>query len=435
MRCERADRVELDAFLLDPAGDPERAAFRDHYPHCADCAAAVAGWMDLEGALREVVAEAGGVVSLHPEPEDLALYVEARERLGERAMQIQGHLASCAQCGHELRLIEGFDPSIFAAAPRAVATPVEAPARPRTEPGVLESLREALVGFVEKLRGFDLLAPVPALALAAVVIAGLWLSGALDRFSGDTTEQSGPQLVEQAAPGRTTPTPEGPDGAKGSGEALPGVVPGAEAARDAALAERSATGLESAPAPAPDSEAAGAGLDATGRRAEPTPIEVAQAEPAPAPAPTKPATDAAPVPEPAAEAKPDEVLLAAVSALPPPDYASPEGGDSVVWMRQFGAVRSAPNEARVAARAPRDHTGLTLSSSPRLWWFLDQATDHPVQVTIVDGESIDPLVRVELPGPHAAGLHAFDLAKHGARLTPGVDYRWFVSIVIDPDRP
>jgi hypothetical protein len=104
-------------------------------------------------------------------------------------------------------------------------------------------------------------------------------------------------------------------------------------------------------------------------------------------------------------------------------------------MRQFGAVRAAPSEARVALRAPTDHVGLTLSRSPRLWWALDRATEHPVQLTIVDGEAIDPLVRVELPGPHAAGLHVFDLAQHGATLAPDVDYRWFVSVVVDPDRP
>jgi hypothetical protein len=104
-------------------------------------------------------------------------------------------------------------------------------------------------------------------------------------------------------------------------------------------------------------------------------------------------------------------------------------------MRQFGAVRAAPGAAKVRARAPGDHTGLTLSPTPRLWWALDQSTDLPIQITIVDGDAIDPLLRVELPGPHAAGLHAFDLAQHGGELAPGVDYRWFVSIVVDPDRP
>jgi hypothetical protein len=56
-------------------------------------------------------------------------------------------------------------------------------------------------------------------------------------------------------------------------------------------------------------------------------------------------------------------------------------------------------------------------------------------VTVVDEEALDPLLRVRLPGPHAAGLHALDLAAHGVTLEPGVEYRWFVTVVLDPDRP
>ncbi|MBY0397036.1 MAG: DUF928 domain-containing protein, partial [Thermoleophilia bacterium] len=246
---------------------------------------------------------------------------------------------------------------------------------------------------------------------------------------------------ERSAPAPTqmpTPTPNGAPGSKGG---LPGAVPGLEREGEEVIARipepQPPTQPESGAQPGPALEES---PDAAGRIEKPAPVELAEAERVPAekripPTPTPRTPKQTPAPAPAPEAKPDEVLLAAVSALPPPDYAPPAGGVSLVWMRQFGAVRSAPSEARVAARAPRDHTGLTLSSSPRLWWALDKATEHPIQITIVDGESIDPLVRTLLPGPHTAGLHAFDLAKHGAKLSPGVDYRWFVSIVIDPDRP
>ncbi|MBY0399944.1 hypothetical protein K2X89_06585, partial [Myxococcota bacterium] len=142
MRCGRADRVELDAFLLNEAGDEALDAFREHYPHCADCAAAVADWMTLDGAMREVLAEAGEARSPHPEPEELALFAEAPKRMGERAMQIENHLATCTSCGHELRLIANFDPAMFGAGREAM--PVFARERTQAEPGFVDTVLGSL---------------------------------------------------------------------------------------------------------------------------------------------------------------------------------------------------------------------------------------------------------------------------------------------------
>lgn len=418
MSCGRADRVELDAFLLGARGDADLDAFREHYPHCADCAEAVADWMALDGALRGAAAEAGETGGMHPEPEDLARYAEAPAQMGERAMQIESHLSGCARCANELVLIRRFDPAMFG--PATEAMPAAARAAETREAGLFGAVREALAGFLETLRGFDLLSPVPALAMAVLVALGLYWSGALEGLGGARPESGAPQLVEQSPPA-ASPLSGGPAGGGG----LPGLAPGTEPAPELRSSETAVAATPeptAVPVPAPEP------------MLEPAPaVEVAQVEPKAAP-PVEAPEARPPAPSPKAQPS-EEILLAALSDLPPPSYATPEGADSVVWMRQFGAVRAAPGAAKVRARAPGDHTGLTLSPTPRLWWALDQSTDLPIQITIVDGDAIDPLLRVELPGPHAAGLHAFDLAQHGAALAPGVDYRWFVSIVVDPDRP
>jgi len=429
MRCGRADRVELDAFLLGASGDEGVDAFRAHYPHCAECAAVVADWMALEGELREVMREAGEPVSTHPEPEDLARFAEAPARMGERAMQIENHLAGCASCSNELVLIRGFDPAMFGAQP----APMPAVARERApaEAGLFDALREAVADFFESLRGLDLLRPMPALALALILLAAVWWSGAIGPRGGVVPPHGEPQLVERGAPSAGAPSP---------GRPSPGSSPAASGPSSAVPQDE--TGLAAGPdaGRVPDAERAP-------ERAlveEPAPVELAQAEPSAevvpgAPESRPPATPAPkpsiPMPTTPVASKSDEILLAAVNDLPPPSYATPAAAESLVWMRQFGAVRSAPGAAHVRARAPGNHTGLTLSRTPRLWWSLDQRTDLPVQITVVDGEGIDPLLRVELPGPHAAGLHAFDLSQHGVELAPDVDYRWFVSVVVDPDRP
>lgn len=423
MSCGRAEGIELDAFLLAESGRDEAIdAFRSHYPSCAECAAVVADWMAIDAGLREVLSEQGERVTAHPDPDDLARYAEAPARMGETAMQIQRHLTGCASCANEFRLIRGFDPAVFGAPREASREP--APLRRPTDEGLLGSLRTVVSDLVERVRGFELLSPAPALALALVVVLGLWATGAFERLLG-RSDTSPPQIVEQPAPPATDQQPLTP-GPEPSG-ALPGVTGiGApvELAQEEPPAGREDRAPSSSPAPAP----------------APAPVELAQARPEPTPSALPPSTPkpnrpAEPKPSPTPSVGRDEVVLAAVNDLPPPDYATPSGSDSLVWMRQFGAVRSAPSEAHVAARAPRNHTGVTLSRTPRLWWSLDKATDHPIQITVDDGQSIEPLVRVELPGPHRAGLHAFDLAGRGVALSPDIDYRWFVAVVVDPDRP
>jgi hypothetical protein len=70
-----------------------------------------------------------------------------------------------------------------------------------------------------------------------------------------------------------------------------------------------------------------------------------------------------------------------------------------------------------------------------LWWSLDAPTDRALVFTLSNDRDIDPALRVELPGPHASGLASVDLARFGVSLEPGVVYRWYVTVVVDPERP
>jgi hypothetical protein len=128
-------------------------------------------------------------------------------------------------------------------------------------------------------------------------------------------------------------------------------------------------------------------------------------------------------------------LVAALSEMPPPSYVSPATPQNAGWNRTFGAVRSGKLGTRVEAVAPGNHTGLSFSASPRLWWRLDGPTEYAIQLTIVDDNAIDPVLRIEIPGPHPAGLNAIDLSQKHLALETGVDYRWFVALVVDPERP
>jgi hypothetical protein len=131
----------------------------------------------------------------------------------------------------------------------------------------------------------------------------------------------------------------------------------------------------------------------------------------------------------------DGSLIAALTELPLPRYTTPATSAALGWARHFGAVRSGEGSGAPSVLAPRDHVGLTSSQSPRLWWRLAEDTPHALQITLVDEAAIDPVFRVELAGPHAGGLDSIDLRRRGVTLEPGIEYRWFVAVQVDPERP
>jgi len=49
--------------------------------------------------------------------------------------------------------------------------------------------------------------------------------------------------------------------------------------------------------------------------------------------------------------------------------------------------------------------------------------------------SSEPVLEIVRRGPQPDGLGSVSLAEHGVELEPGVDYRWFVTLVYDADRP
>jgi hypothetical protein len=111
MSCRKAYELDLASFLGDPTG-ATWAEFRDHYPRCAECAAEVRAWTELQLALGR---------DGHPKPEELVHYVDEPARLSPRARHaIAEHLATCAACRDEAHTLRTFDP---------LAAPAPAPAR------------------------------------------------------------------------------------------------------------------------------------------------------------------------------------------------------------------------------------------------------------------------------------------------------------------
>lgn len=423
MSCGRATRVDVEAYLLD-RGAAEFDDFRAHFPECAECAAAVAGWTTFDVALHDLLGEEGRGVRSHPLPGRLEAWLAAPESLGDGAIEIQEHVSSCLSCQTELSVMRGFDAALGVVVPSAAT----APAVPIGD-GATRSIGQRLRIFFESLSAdssFDFglgRIVLPALATASIAIFGLWLargyggSGAIDDPSGEAQmagRPSSPAL--DSAPGSSPRTPS-----TVVPESLARVQDGAAPADGASSPE--ATQETSTP------EALRL-ADAAIEESDPALLDA----PAKTPVPGQPLPQRLPQPIPEETPAPrEEILLAALSDLPLPSYAAPPGSVSVAWMTQFDAARTRREAPMVEVRAPSDHTGLTSSTSPRLWWFLSADTELPVEIMVVDPDGIDPLLSLESTRPHEAGLHSIDLAEHGVELEPGIEIRWFVSLLVDPD--
>jgi uncharacterized protein DUF928 len=121
-------------------------------------------------------------------------------------------------------------------------------------------------------------------------------------------------------------------------------------------------------------------------------------------------------------------VITAAPVYRPPLRGAPGG-------RVGGGTRGTGHEPAfvLSAMAP-EHTGLTVTEQPTLYWFISAPTSHPIEITIVDPAASEPLVEMRLDPPVTSGVHAVSLAERGVRLASGVVYQWYVAVVPDDAR-
>jgi len=169
------------------------------------------------------------------------------------------------------------------------------------------------------------------------------------------------------------------------------------------------------------------------------PAERAQALPPTEPAkpvaqkPPPPATRA-PVPEATEQPAPEPARTLEIAALIPADAPIYAAGAVSGGSVRIGSVSRGGLDAAAPQVLAPERGGSTAHPAPTLYWFLPDATPLSAEVTLVDPNGVDPLLEHALEGPLAAGVHTVRLAEHGVRLAPGVEYQWFVALVVDPAR-
>lgn len=97
-----------------------------------------------------------------------------------------------------------------------------------------------------------------------------------------------------------------------------------------------------------------------------------------------------------------------------------------------GIRRGGPVGLSHVALAPTEEAkAVTGVSRPTLYWYVLSPLHLPVSLTISEQGRSEPVVDHELPIPSNPGFQQIDLARYGVRLSPGVEYRWYVSVMPD----
>jgi hypothetical protein len=139
----------------------------------------------------------------------------------------------------------------------------------------------------------------------------------------------------------------------------------------------------------------------------------------------------------------DPIPFAAIAAtmaadsMPPdrdmPVYKPPKG--TAPRSRIDDGIRGSPgHEPTIVALVP-DHVGFTIKKDPTLYWYLHRVMPLPVRFTLIDSRSIRPIVEVMLSPPTRPGVQRVPLREFGITLDPGMQYRWYVSLVVDANKP
>lgn len=116
-----------------------------------------------------------------------------------------------------------------------------------------------------------------------------------------------------------------------------------------------------------------------------------------------------------------------------PEYRPPRRGAPKA--KVTGGVRTGIAQPYALTLVPEDG-GHTISAAPALFWYIDAVPAENVKVifSLIDPDQIDPVVEREIARPERSGIHRVELESLGVELQPGIEYEWWVALVIDPSR-
>ncbi len=99
--------------------------------------------------------------------------------------------------------------------------------------------------------------------------------------------------------------------------------------------------------------------------------------------------------------------------------------------RVGGGIRGGDGPA-LYVLAP-DHVGYTKDEQPLLFCYLSKSTSFPLEFTFIDSRAVRPILEMRLKAPVQPGIHRLSLKDYGVKLEPGVQYKWYVTLLLGPE--
>jgi hypothetical protein len=88
---------------------------------------------------------------------------------------------------------------------------------------------------------------------------------------------------------------------------------------------------------------------------------------------------------------------------------------------------------QVVVLAP-DHMGLTTQPRPNLYWYISRPTSLRIDFSLREEQTGGTILETTLPPPQTVGIQRIALSELGVELAASKDYRWIVTVVVDPQR-
>jgi hypothetical protein len=80
-----------------------------------------------------------------------------------------------------------------------------------------------------------------------------------------------------------------------------------------------------------------------------------------------------------------------------------------------------------------DHVGFTTQEQPCLYWYISKPTSYPVELTVTERKAVKPIMEKTLKGVAKGGIQSACLADYGVKLQKDIQYKWYVTLVTDPE--
>jgi hypothetical protein len=117
----------------------------------------------------------------------------------------------------------------------------------------------------------------------------------------------------------------------------------------------------------------------------------------------------------------------------PPTIVYKAAAGSALGARVTGGSRGSGDSAvRLDVLSP-DETGLTTEEQPSLFWYQSKPAQASFELTLLEENKVKPLLQVKFDRSNKAGIQRIKLSDHGVKLAVGVEYRWVVALVVDPN--